>query len=56
MQLLLIIIFSILGSIGAIITGAIFLLVKEKTQKLLIPCLISYSIGTLLRVLLLIAS
>ncbi len=48
MLLFLIIIFSILGSIGAIITAGIFLLIKEKTQKLLIPCLISYATGTLL--------
>lgn len=48
MYLLLIIIFSILGSIGAIITSGIFLLIKEKTQKVLIPCLISYATGTLL--------
>jgi zinc and cadmium transporter len=48
MNLLLIIFFSILGSIGAIITACVFLLIKEKTQKLLIPCLISYATGTLL--------
>lgn len=37
-----------MGSIGAIITAGIFLLIKEKTQKLLIPCFISYATGTLL--------
>ncbi|GAG72768.1 unnamed protein product [marine sediment metagenome] len=48
MYLLLIIIFSILGSIGAIIFAGIFLLIKEKAQKVFIPCLISYATGTLL--------
>jgi zinc and cadmium transporter len=48
MTLILIIIFSVLGSVGAIVTAAIFLLFKEKTQKILIPCLISYATGTLL--------
>lgn len=43
-----IILFSILGSVGAIITATIFLLFKEKKQKGLIPCLISFAIGTLL--------
>jgi len=43
-----IIIFSILGSVGAIITASIFLKIKEDTQKKLIPCLISYATGTLL--------
>lgn len=40
--------FSLLGSVGAIITAAIFLSIPEKMQKTLIPCLISYAIGTLL--------
>lgn len=48
MTLTLIIIFSILGSVGAIITAAVFLLFKEKTQKVLIPCLVAYATGTLL--------
>ena len=43
-----IIIFSILGSVGAIITASIFLKIKEDRQKKLIPCLISYATGTLL--------
>jgi zinc and cadmium transporter len=40
--------FSILGSVGVIITTSIFFVIKENTQKLLIPCLISYATGTLL--------
>jgi zinc and cadmium transporter len=43
-----IIMFSVLGSIGAIITAAAFLLLREKIQRILIPCLISYATGTLL--------
>jgi len=43
-----IIVFSILGSIGAIVTSAIFLLLKKKIQKTLIPYLVSYAVGTLL--------
>jgi zinc and cadmium transporter len=48
MIVLLIFLFSIIGSIGAIITAAIFLTFKNQIQKTLIPCLISYAIGTLL--------
>jgi len=48
MLLLWIIFFSILGSVGAIITASIFLKINEKKQKILIPSLISYAIGTLL--------
>ena len=40
--------FSLLGSIGAIIAAAAFLLLREKIQKFLIPCLVSYATGTLL--------
>ena len=40
--------FSLLGSVGAIITASAFLLIKENRQKSLIPCLISYASGTLL--------
>tara|TARA_R110002074_G_scaffold397627_1_gene588263 strand:+ start:940 stop:1677 length:738 start_codon:yes stop_codon:yes gene_type:complete len=40
--------FSILGSIGAIAGAALFLLFSESTRKTLVPCLISYSAGTLL--------
>ena len=43
-----IIAFSILGSIGAIVAAAVFLLIKEKTQKTLVSYLISYATGTLL--------
>lgn len=48
MVFFLIILFSLLGAIGAIMIAGIFLLLKEKTQKILIPCLISYATGTLL--------
>ena len=48
MLLLWIIFFSVLGSIGAVITAGAFLLFKDKIQKILIPCLISYAIGALL--------
>jgi len=48
MIILWIILFSILGSIGAIITAAAFLLFKKKIQDVLIPCLIAYATGTLL--------
>ncbi|MGD2107620.1 MAG: ZIP family metal transporter [Nitrosopumilaceae archaeon] len=44
----LIILFSILGSIGAIGIAAIFLLFPQKIRKVLIPCLVSYAVGTLL--------
>ena len=40
--------FSLLGSVGAIVTAAAFLLLREKIQKVLIPCLVSYATGTLL--------
>ena len=48
MLILLIALFSLLGSFGAIITAAVFLLFRDKTQEILIPCLISYATGTLL--------
>jgi len=48
MLLLWIILFSLLGSVGAIIATSAFLLVPEKIQKILIPCLIAYATGTLL--------
>ena len=48
MLILWIILFSILGSIGAIITAAAFLLFRKKIQDVLIPCLVSYATGTLL--------
>ncbi len=43
-----IILFSILGSIGAISAAATFMLFKDKTQKLLVTILISYATGVLL--------
>ncbi len=48
MIILLVLLFSIIGSIGAILTAGIFLMFKNKIQKVLIPCLISYATGTLL--------
>ncbi|MFX0209596.1 MAG: ZIP family metal transporter [Candidatus Hodarchaeota archaeon] len=48
MILLWIIFFSFLSSVGAIIAASAFLLIPEKTQKILIPCLIAYATGTLL--------
>ncbi|MGD8564835.1 MAG: ZIP family metal transporter [Candidatus Bathyarchaeota archaeon] len=48
MSLLWILLFSILGSIGAIICAAIFLFLGERIQKRLIHCLVSYATGTLL--------
>ena len=48
MLILWITLFSLLGSVGAIITAAAFLSIKRKTQKVLIPSLISYASGTLL--------
>jgi zinc and cadmium transporter len=48
MILLWIVFFSLLGSFGALATAGGFLLLKEKLQKRLIPCLVSYASGTLL--------
>jgi len=48
MLILWIIICSFLGSIGALASAAGFLLLNEKIQKMLIPCLVSYASGTLL--------
>lgn len=48
MLILWILLFSILGSVGAIFTAGAFLLFKEKIQEVLIPCLIAYAAGTLL--------
>lgn len=47
MVLTFIIFFSALGSIGAISAAAVFLLFPEKLRKVLVPCLVSYAIGTL---------
>ena len=43
-----IIVFSALGSVGAIAGAALLLLFRESTRKTLLPCLLSYAIGTLL--------
>ena len=48
MLLLWITVFSLLGSIGAIVTAAAFLLIPGKIQQVLIPCLLAYATGTLL--------
>ncbi|MCL4528482.1 MAG: ZIP family metal transporter [Chloroflexi bacterium] len=48
MQLIWIISFSLLGSIGAILLAGSYLLFPEKIRQNLIPCLISYATGTLL--------
>ena len=48
MLLTLILVFSLLGSVGAVLGAALFLLFPEKTRQTLIPCLISYAGGTLL--------
>ncbi|MBY9003269.1 MAG: ZIP family metal transporter [Candidatus Lokiarchaeota archaeon] len=47
-MLLWILLFSILGSVGAIVTAATFTLLSERVQKLSITILISYATGTLL--------
>jgi len=44
----LIIIFSFLGSAGAVGGSALLLVFPEKIRKTLVPCLISYATGTLL--------
>lgn len=41
-------IFIILGSIGAILAAAAFLLVPKKVQRILIPDLLAHATGTLL--------
>ncbi len=43
-----IIIFSIFGSVGAILAASLFITLKEETQKLIIPLLLSFATGTLL--------
>lgn len=40
--------FSLLGSVGAIVFASAFLSLNEKRRKALIPCLVSYASGTLL--------
>ncbi|MFX1587410.1 MAG: ZIP family metal transporter [Promethearchaeota archaeon] len=48
MILVWIIVFSIIGSLGAISAAAAFILFNDKIQKLMISILISYAIGVLL--------
>ena len=43
-----IIVFSVLGSVGAIAGAALMLLFPEGTRRTLLPCLLSYATGTLL--------
>lgn len=43
-----IIVFSILGSLGAIAGAALLLFFPERTRMTLLPCLLSYATGTLL--------
>jgi len=40
--------FSILGSVGAVASAALFLFFPQGIRKVLVPCLISYATGTLL--------
>ncbi len=49
-MLLFIIIFSILGSIGAILAAAAFVFLGEKYQEALIPMLVAFATGVLLAV------
>lgn len=53
MLLFWIILFSLIGSVGAVLLSAIFLLFPAKIHKVLLPLLISYASGTLLAVALL---
>ncbi|KPJ98211.1 MAG: ZIP zinc transporter [Nitrospira bacterium SG8_35_4] len=46
--LILILFFSVLGSIGSVAGAALLLLFPERVRKTLVPCLISYATGTLL--------
>jgi len=43
-----IIVFSVLGSVGAIAGAALLLVFHDSTRKTLLPCLLSYATGTLL--------
>lgn len=47
-MLLWIIVFSLLGSIGAIAGAALIMIFPDSIRKNLIPCLVSYAAGTLL--------
>jgi zinc and cadmium transporter len=48
MLLLWIVLFSLLGSVGAILAAGTLLSFEKRTLSLLMPCLISYATGTLL--------
>ncbi len=48
MLLTLIVVFSLLGSIGAIALAGLLLLFPDRTRRVFIPCLISYASGALL--------
>lgn len=43
-----ILVFSLLGSVASIAVAALLLLFPETTRRTLLPCLLSYAIGTLL--------
>lgn len=47
-MLLWVILFSILGSVGAIVAASIFILIGENIQKQIVTALISFATGTLL--------
>ena len=47
-MLIWIILFSVLGSVGAILTASIFILIGERIQKKLVTALLSFATGTLL--------
>lgn len=48
MLFLWVIVFSLSGTAGVLLTAAAFLSFPERIQKVLLPCLISYATGTLL--------
>lgn len=45
---ILIVIFSLLGSVGSVVGAALLLVFPEEVRKILVPCLISFAAGTLL--------
>jgi hypothetical protein len=47
-MLQLIVAFTLLGSIGALVGAALFLVFPEAMRRFLLPYLVSYAIGTLL--------
>ncbi|KPJ58155.1 MAG: ZIP zinc transporter [Planctomycetes bacterium DG_23] len=48
MRLGLIIIFSLLGSVGAVAGAGLWLLLREEVRRHIVPCLVSFAAGTLL--------